>query len=430
MDEYGLLDIGLRKRQILENQQVESRYAAFREDYVALTEVINRQFMSFVENGTKKDVLEDAEIGGLEGLCNIYGDFFDALRDCIISQQNPMEFYPDFMMFVNQASSLRNIDTLPYITNFLMMQRTGIMAQTAHFLYQLYQAHVAPQQSVFTYMDMGARHLGYTREKLYKRLIGFIRMKNGSDIIGRLINALLHKSPQGSFPTCEDFTNKGTAMADYPYTFQTAHSRSLRIRPIALNGQLVAHYNRNDCSLVLGKGEQAALFSLSDEYQDRTILSFAGTDFHFTKRMVHNIITDVSQILFGPETSYMAAVGLLNDVLNKTNNNIWVLGHSLGGGLMQFACSALSDNRDYARRLHGIGYNSAGLSNRSMRTLTVKRERMMDRRILQVRSTTDIISRIGHLIGQVEYVDTRKWLSHSIDDLNKVMNGRLMSCYI
>lgn len=429
MDEQKLLDIGLRENQIPENQLVESRYAAFRESYAAESEVIYGQFMRFVENGTERDVLEDAEIKGLERFCEMYGDFFDAFGESIIRLQTPLELYPGFMMFANQASSLRNIGTLPYRNNFLMMQRTGIMAQTAHFLYQLYQAHVAPQQSVFTYMDLGARHLGYTREKLYKRLIGVIRMKNGTDLIGRLLNAFLHKNLRGPFPPCNDFTNKGTAMADYPYTFQPAHSKSLRILPISLNGSLIARYDVNDCSLMLGKGEQAALFSLGDEYQDRTILSFAGTDFHFTTRMLHNVVTDVSQILFGPETTYLAAVGLLKDVLDHTINHVWVLGHSLGGGLMQFACTALSDNRNYAQRLHGIGYNSAGLSNRTMRTLTAKRERTMAGRIRQVRSTTDIVSRIGHLIGQFEYVDTHKRFSHSIDDLNMTMNGRLMSCY-
>ena len=145
--------------------------------------------------------------------------------------------------------------------------------------------------------------------------------------------------------------------------------------------------------------------------------------------MVNNVVTDVSQILFGPETTYLAAVGLLKDVLDHTINHVWVLGHSLGGGLMQFACTALSDNRKYAQRLHGIGYNSAGLSNRTMRTLTAKCERTMAGRIRQVRSTTDIVSRIGHLIGQVEYVDTHKRFSHSIDHLNMTMNGSLMSCY-
>lgn len=77
-----------------------------------------------------------------------------------------------------------------------------------------------------------------------------------------------------------------------------------------------------------------------------------------------------------------------------------------------------------------IGYNAAGLSAYSLKTLKAARINKMEPSITQIRSNSDYVSNMGKQIGaKVKYVDTKKKLSHSIDELNKAMNGDLIYCY-
>ena len=111
--------------------------------------------------------------------------------------------------------------------------------------------------------------------------------------------------------------------------------------------------------------------------------------------------------------------------LNVPADELWVVGHSLGGGLMQYACVALEDFK-----IHGLGYNAAGLSSYSLRTLTATRVNKMEPTITQIRSNSDYVSNMGRQLGSVKYVDTKSKFSHSINDLNVAMNGNLIYCYI
>ena len=138
------------------------------------------------------------------------------------------------------------------------------------------------------------------------------------------------------------------------------------------------------------------------------------------------MVTDVAQILFGPETTYLAAVGLLKDVANCfVTDDIYVVGHSLGGGLMQYAVTGVGGNNIY-----GVGYNSAGLSNFSKKSLTGERIKHAAKRIFHICADTDFISPIGDQIGRVFHINTGERWSHSLDHLNKTLNGRLISCYV
>lgn len=68
-----------------------------------------------------------------------------------------------------------------------------------------------------------------------------------------------------------------------------------------------------------------------------------------------------------------------------------MVGHSLGGGLMQ--------------------HRNKG-------------------RIEHICASTDPVSKVGKLIGTVGHVDTRKLLSHGLDDLNETLNRVKISCYM
>lgn len=219
---------------------------------------------------------------------------------------------------------------------------------------------------------------------------------------------------------------EGVAEADYSYSFHTPHQKVVQIKPVITKGNLQKFYNPMNCSIHLGLGEQAALFTPSNTIKSGIVLSFAGTEFKSTKRGAHNLVTDAAQILFGPETTYLAAVGLLKEVTYcYPKKDIHVVGHSLGGGLMQYAVAGVG-----SKYVTGLGYNSAGLSSYSRKTLTAGRIRQAEKRIYHICADTDPVSPIGSQIGNVFHIDTGKRWSHSIDDLNETINKGKIGCYV
>ena len=425
MKELRLFDIGIKEGQLQADPAVESSYAAFQDSYakisIALESQLNLIYHKGLEASMDDSNLEDA----YSGYSRSFEKYVYSLAALLRSKQHAFQYNLDFLSFIHNAEVLAYNENFPYRRNFLMMQRVGIVAQVAGFLYQIYQANADSSLPVFRYMEAGAHHLGYTPQKMYNRMNGAIRMKNKTNVVSSVINSMLGKYPKGPFPPCSPFERQGTAMADYSYHFQSIDPKVVRIKPVKLDCYFLNTIYKSDCSIDLGLGMQAALFSLPT-FSDRVVLSFAGTETSFSKRAFHNVVTDIAQLYFGPETTYMAAVGLLQDIkANIPADELWVLGHSLGGGLMQYACVALGDFN-----IHGIGYNAAGLSAYSLRTLTAARINKIEPMITQIRSNSDYVSNMGKQIGaKVKYVDTKKKFSHSIDDLNKAMNGALIYCY-
>lgn len=84
---------------------------------------------------------------------------------------------------------------------------------------------------------------------------------------------------------------------------------------------------------------------------NQVVVGFRGTD-SFT-----NVITDITQYLVGTTLVYKMALGLLLEIRTHIKRQLFVVGHSLGGGLMQFAVAGLNDSK-----VEGVGFNSAGLS--------------------------------------------------------------------
>lgn len=425
MKEPRLFDIGIKEGQLQADTEVESSYAAFQDSYAKISIALESQLNLIYSKGLEA-AMDDSNLEDVySGYSRAFEKYVYSLAALLRSRQHAFQYNLDFLSFLNNAEVLAYNEDFPYRRNFLMIQRVGIVAQVAGFLYQIYQANVDSSLPVFRYMEAGAHHLGYTPQKMYNRMNGAIRMKNQTNVVSSVINSMLGKYPQGPFPPCSPFESQGTAMADYSYHFQSIDPKVVRIKPVKLDRYFLNTIYKSDCSIDLGLGMQAALFSLPT-FSDRVVLSFAGTETSFSKRAFHNMITDFAQIYFGPETTYMAAVGLLKDIkANIPADELWVLGHSLGGGLMQYACVALGD-----LKIHGIGYNAAGLSAYSLRTLKAVRINKMEPSIIQIRSNSDYVSNMGKQIGEkVKYVDTKKKLSHSIDELNNAMNGDLIYCY-
>lgn len=95
------------------------------------------------------------------------------------------------------------------------------------------------------------------------------------------------------------------------------------------------------------------------------IIGFSGT------ASVRNCITDIRQYFGCLDPVYVQALGLVRAVWagkrhkkGFRNAPIEVCGHSLGGGLMQFAVASMNTDG-----IMGFGYNSAGLSKRNVERL-------------------------------------------------------------
>lgn len=422
-----LFDIGFGDKKLEISPEVEKAYEGFLLCYDKVAEAIEDQVELVYSKG-----LEAAIELNLSSYYDDYRDhyeiFFGALSDWLFAKKFDILSFSssnrDIYKFFYNARKLVRPDDFQYSANFLMFQRVGIIKEVAGFLYQIYHAQVNPNLPVFKYMEMGATHLGYTRDKMYNRMNGVIRQKNETKLISSLLKALLGKRERETYGRC-GFDNIGAAMADYSYTFCPKYKKLVKIKHVPnVSGLLSQNYDTINCSINLGMGLRGALFAVP-AFGDTVVLSFAGTEKAISNRKFHNAVTDIFQLYYGPETTYMAAVGLLKDIMASVKDDIWVVGHSLGGGLMQYACVAMND-----LRVHGIGYNAAGLSSYSLKALTAYRINIMEHNIKQIRSCTDYISRMGRLLGKdVQYVDTHKNLSHSLDDLILAMNGELISCY-
>ena len=385
-------------------------------------------FQAIYEGGIGDVVLETYETRQYREYREYYQMFVREFGNIIdrSSAYNVVRFYDvDIEHFIQQAQQLAVFSYLRTNSKLRQMQQFCIMRNVTDFIYHLYLSFVDRSLPVFNYMQEGAKLLGYTDKMLFGKMYGAMKEKNKLHIATAIINGLIGGNE--TYSPCL-FKNNGIgeeiAAADYPYTFVCEGKKPIKIEPVVVHGNLPLVYNAHDCSIKLGLGEQAALFRFDGD-KDRVILSFAGTEMKLTTRGFHNVMTDVAQILYGPETTYLAAVGLLLDVRREVKEKIKVVGHSLGGGLMQYAVTAVGDDRIY-----GMGFNSAGLSTYSRKTLGAGRIQKGERKIQHLCADTDYISPVGKQIGIVLHVNTEVKLSHSLDDLNNAINGELMGCEV
>jgi hypothetical protein len=116
----------------------------------------------------------------------------------------------------------------------------------------------------------------------------------------------------------------------------------------------------------------------------RIVIGFRGTD------TMTNVITDITQYLIGSSLVYKMALGLLIEIKSQVQNELLVVGHSLGGGLMQFAVAGLNSND-----VEGIGFNSAGLSDMTYHLLHGK-----GGCISHFHLKNDQVFHIGHQLGR------------------------------
>lgn len=159
---------------------------------------------------------------------------------------------------------------------------------------------------------------------------------------------LIGKNVLGCSPleTCGVVIEEGIGLAELAYENSTSPNAYI-LKPVELEINrditLPARYE-----LPLHMGGYMAYCKKCDMY----ILGFRGTV------SLKNWITNISQYMVGVSMVYSMALGLAIKMKEKYGDHLLVVGHSLGGGLSQFAVAGLNDYH-----VKGLGFNSAGLSN-------------------------------------------------------------------
>ncbi len=176
-------------------------------------------------------------------------------------------------------------------------------------------------------------------------------------------------------------------------------------------------------------GMAVALFDYQDGEKNIHCVSFAGTRIGFTTPRkilvtVENFVTDFFQYISLPSVVYFAAVGILQCVmLSYPKDDVYVFGHSLGGGLAQYSCAAVNSSKAKA-----YCYNSAGLCDFSLSTLNKKYgTTSIKSQIQHICSQYDYVSCFGTLLQNVKYIKSQPGLgSHGLKQLNMELNGSEM----
>lgn len=149
-----------------------------------------------------------------------------------------------------------------------------------------------------------------------------------------------------------------------------------------------------------------------------TIIGFRGTKI----TNIWNDITDLSQYLAGLSYVYLMALGLLLDLQEQSSDSRFlVTGHSLGGGLTQFAVAGLNSNNAI-----GFGYNSAGLSDLANDIL---KGRFADN-IFHLHLRNDQIFHIGHQLGShydQDKIENNCVKAHELDTMMDNSSSQFLS---
>lgn len=155
---------------------------------------------------------------------------------------------------------------------------------------------------------------------------------------------------------------------------------------------------------------------------DRTgeiTVAFRGTQI----TSLGDLATDAAQIGTGSvPTQYKAAAELLRNVLAATDKPVAVAGHSLGGGLAQYAIAANSPGS--SSRLSGYTFNSAGLSHAVVDSLSDAAREAAAARMTNIRNDGDSVSFFGCHLGTMYDVPNDGFFAHSVSILNRNLVGK------
>lgn len=291
--------------------------------------------------------------------------------------------------------------------------------------------HIQKMPLVTKFAYEGSKKMGFTW-KDYFDYIFITRDSVVSAIIYNAIKLATQKRLTKQITTCfTDAERYGVAFAEYAYDNNKPHQGTkIAITPVTLSNQrandITTNYDSVSMFLNLedAYGMKVAFF---DNVNIGHCLAFAGTRIDFRDTWssfvtIENFLTDFIQAVYKPTPAYFASVGIVDKVLNDFPNDekLSVFGHSLGGGLMQFSCTANND-----ARIDGYGYNAAGLSAVTCDILWNHLHNQTQSNLSFIAGTTDFASKTGKINLNTKYIDTSGlglFEAHSIDTLNRCLN--------
>ena len=433
-------------------KEFEDSYASYAVAFNYIANGIERVVLSpdrnAIESGNDEDVIEKAiekVLRGTEERLYPVRKLIHAYRNLIKVFRKYLESNPSvYQKLTDRGLDVDNLYYRPDWIDERRMYMTWLVSDTEFYiqavgctylivdrLWDVYQFVIKRDAEVYDLIHDGCKLIGYTWQDYFRTLryipkMPFMVLKA---IVSFTIGIpMLGKNTSKRFNKMERY---GAAFADYPY--KCDHSGTIEIQPISVKSKCVVPrikrlYNERKRVLDLDDryGLSVALFDCLHDGKVRRCVSYAGTRLGIStarkrKVMVQNVVTDILQYLDVPSKTYFEAVGLLNDIMRSyPNRRIYVFGHSLGGGLMQYACAVMND-----KKLYGYGYNSAGLSDNTIKTIPgYNKKQSLNCRIEHLCSLHDPVSRLGHIISDVKYVDSvRGWKAHCLKQLNMKLNN-------
>lgn len=319
----------------------------------------------------------------------------------------------------------------PYFRPKSMMQTLSVSFVIANELMGLYH-YATSVWNVLKFAYRGSKQLLFTWADYFNYLYA-THSSVSTTIVYNVINMMLKRGRKDvTLRTLTTQEHLGVAFADFAYGRKDGVTPNVMIDALDKinDADLASIYDASEKCLKLEDafGLRAVAFRFGGEY----CVAFAGTRLDFSgvgKGFVsmQNILTDVIQLIYKPTPAYMAAVGIVDAMLSNTRKNVSVYGHSLGAGLMQFACAGNSTTR-----IHGYGYNSAGLSAATCDILSKRGAYVPLNNIVFINASTDVVSKIGFFLGERVEVNTTGMdalRAHKIETLNAVVNkGEMLYC--
>lgn len=452
-DNKDILFSSLGGIEVKADERVEQSYTDFAEAFNRIASAIN----GLIESEANEDVNsedtseseglessiarilrnENEEVSDLQVLKNLYNTFLDNFQSFLIDNESlltelfnrglnieDLYFYPRYrrLLFIGgyEDDTLFSTYGLQFIgCSYLIVDR----------LWDVYRCFTS-KSNILEFAYDGCKLMGYTWKDYFRTLLyipkapflfieAVMSFTAGIPMIGKKVTSRFTHIEQ-----------VGAAFSEFPYEYN--HSGTVRIFPCpqlsTMTEKLKNLYSSKELKLKLDDAYGLSIALFDYKFTDHKIrcVSFAGTRLGITssrkrKVMVQNVLTDIFQYFNGPSATYFSSVEILNEItLSYPKGGLYVFGHSLGGGLMQYTCAALN-----CKRLHGYGYNSAGLSDNTMKSIPHYKDDNLDSKIFHICALHDPVSRLGHQIGVVKYVKSRRgWFAHSLDNMNKSLNGQ------
>lgn len=301
-----------------------------------------------------------------------------AIIKTIIPQNTEMRFVLSIMNKLDQTIPKKNV--LSCVSFYIVttnlcelvhLHRTPDKYQTGWMLVKKADKH----------LGLGVLHYVAIANKLIRFANTDWTLKTVLEVLKLIGNNLQRIQPITNNITLEE----ALPLAELAYENANNKNNPIPLQHINVTLSNGYHLQQNQ---YMGKGRFHLPLSLNGfvaESKNEIIVGFRGTE------NLMNWISDFIQYIVGTSLIYKMALGLMIEIHAQYGNNLLVVGHSLGGGLVQFSVAGLN-----ALGVNGVGFNSAGLSDMSYSMLKGRTACSLSHVYLR----HDQIFHIGNQIGE------------------------------